>query len=220
MSPGQAPCERGVPTAAEADALAQRLLGAEGTRLAHVRTAGFLAGLLAPLFEPAEGALLVAAATMHDIGYSTHVVRTGFHPLDGGLYLRDAGYPERLAALIAHHSHAHLMASAQGVDLSAYFPQERSLLVDALVYADMHSAPDGRIIPAEARLADIAARRPSAVESARGEVLRAAMARVGAALLAGLGPAADADPPKGSRFRRWWIEEARRSAAAGSRGPT
>ena len=218
---------RGVPTATQADALARRLLADEGTRLPHVRTAGLLAGRLAELFAADEAALLVAAASLHDIGYSAQVVRTGFHPLDGGLYLRAAGYPERLAALIAHHSLACLMAPAPlDEELSTHFPRERSLLVDALVYSDMHSAPDGRIIRGETRLADIAARRPTEYQARRGAGLRAAMGRVGAAILAATPPVPDPAPGRPRRptpdaeaapesdLAAWWIEEARRCVAA------
>jgi hypothetical protein len=174
----------GVPTRAEAEAIARDFLGDQGTRLAHVHTAGSMADRLGVvLFGADEAALLVAAATLHDVGYSPRIAQTGFHPLDGALYLRSIGLSERLCSLVAHHSEADLLAAQHGVlDLDDRFPRERSLLADALVYADMHSAPDGRKIRAEHRLADIARRRPNRVEAVRATRLRAAMARVGAAL--------------------------------------
>ena len=52
-------------------ALARDLLATEGTRLQHVRTAGLVATRLSVLFEPEEAQLLIAAATLHDIGYSS-----------------------------------------------------------------------------------------------------------------------------------------------------
>jgi HD domain len=172
-----------VPTRAEAEEIARALLGDQGTRLAHVRTAGSMAARLGVLFHAEEAALLVAAATLHDVGYSPRIARTGFHPLDGALHLRSIGLSERLCSVVAHHSEADMLAAQHGiVDLDEQFPRERTLLADALVYADMHSAPDGRMIRAEHRLADIASRRPHPVEVARGQRLRAAMARVGAAL--------------------------------------
>lgn len=172
-----------VPTRTEAEAIARDLLADEGTRLAHVHTAGSMAVRLGVLFGADEAALLVAAATLHDIGYSPRIAQTGFHPLDGALHLRSLGMSQRLCSLVAHHSEADMLAVVQGVlDLEHQFPRERSLLSDALVYADMHSAPDGRMIRAEHRLADIARRRPSPVEAVRAARLRAAMARVGVAL--------------------------------------
>jgi hypothetical protein len=175
----------GVPTRAQAEAIARDLLGDEGTRLAHVRTAGSMASRLDVLFGADEAAMLVAAATLHDVGYCPRIAQTGFHPLDGALYLRSIGMSERLCSLVAHHSEAGMLAPKQGIlDLEHQFPRERSLLADALVYADMHSAPDGQMIRAEHRLADIARRRPDPVEAVRATRLRAAMARVGAALQA------------------------------------
>ena len=40
--------------------------------------------------------VLVAAAHLHHIGYAPVLVRTGFHPLDGALFLRALGH-ERMA---------------------------------------------------------------------------------------------------------------------------
>lgn len=176
---------RGALTRAAVDAVSADLLGGMGTRLAHVRTAGRLAGRLSVLFGPDDAALLVAAAGLHDIGYAPQIAQTGFHPLDGALFLRGEGFPERLAALVAHHSLAHLTAPMHGVhDLHDQFPSEHSLLADALVWADMHSAPDGREIRAEERLADIAARHTHPHVALRANGLRLAMIRVGAALVA------------------------------------
>ncbi|HYN56295.1 MAG TPA: HD domain-containing protein [Motilibacterales bacterium] len=204
-----------VPTRAEAEAIARNLLGDEGTRLAHVHTAGSMADGLGLLFDAEQAALLVAAATLHDIGYSPRIARTGFHPLDGALHLRAIGLSERLCSLVAHHSEAGMLAVQQGVlDLDLQFPRERSLLADALVYADMHSAPDGLVIRAEHRLADIARRRPDPVEAVRGQRLRAAMARVGAALAAHdeqIGDTGQVDI-RGSRplpVDTWWRAEDR-----------
>jgi hypothetical protein len=204
-----------VPTRAEAEAIARDLLGDEGTRLAHVCTAGSMAARLGVLFDADEAALLVAAATLHDVGYAPRIAQTGFHPLDGALYLRSIGLPERLCSLVAHHSEADMLATQHGVlDLDAQFPRERSLLADALVYADMHSAPDGQMIRAEHRLADISRRRPDPVEAVRAARLRTAMARVGAALQAHAEQVAAGTPvlipgPRDWQGDDWWRAEDR-----------
>ena len=207
-----------VPTRAQADEIARDLLGDEGTRLAHVHTAGSMAERLGVLFGADEAAILVAAATLHDVGYSPRIAQTGFHPLDGALHLRSIGLSERLCGLVAHHSEAAMLAAEQGIlDLEHQFPRERSLLADALVYADMHSAPDGQMIRAEHRLADIARRRPDPVEAVRATRLRAAMARVGAALQAhekGLKGRTQAVPgPRDPLASDWWRAEDRYSPA-------
>lgn len=206
-----------VPTRAEAEAIARDLLGDEGTRMAHVHTAGTMAARLGVLFAADEAALLVAAATLHDVGYSPRVAQTGFHPLDGALHLRSIGLAERLCSLVAHHSEADMAAAHHGIpDLEAQFPRERSLLADALVYADMHSAPDGQMIRAEHRLADIARRRPDPMEAVRAQRLRAAMARVGAALHTheqGLGGRFIVPGPRDPLAEDWWRAEERYSSA-------
>lgn len=173
-----------LPTLPEAQEVARNLLGDQGTRLAHVHTAGSVASRLAVLFDPAEAQLLAVAATLHDIGYSPRISQTGFHPLDGANFLLREGYPERLASLVAHHSLARLTADeGQARELEQAFPLPEGLLGDALTYADMHSAPDGRIIPVEHRLADIGARHHDPVQEVRARRIRIAVARVGTALL-------------------------------------
>lgn len=174
-----------LPTVSQAQELARDLLGEQGTKLAHVRTAGAVAGRLAILFSAEDAQLLAVAATLHDIGYSPRIAGTGFHPLDGALFLISEGYPERLARLVAHHSLAAMTADAHGIhDLEERFPRPAGLLADALAYADMHSAPDGRIIPVEHRLADIGSRHDDPAQLVRARHLRLAIARVGSALLA------------------------------------
>jgi hypothetical protein len=216
-TPELRPAAADVPTRAEAEAIARDLLGDEGTRLAHVHTAGSMAARLGVLFDADEAALLVAAATLHDIGYSPRIAQTGFHLLDGALHLRSIGMSERLCSLVAHHSEADMLAVQQGVlDLEHQFARERSLLADALVYADMHSAPDGQMIRAEHRLADISRRRPVPVEAVRASRLRAAMARVGAALQAHEEQVAHGTPvpvPRSSPDADWWRAEDRYSPA-------
>jgi hypothetical protein len=167
----------------EAAAVAHELLEDVGTRWPHVQTAGAVARRLAILFPRDEADLLVAAATAHDIGYAPSIARTGFHPLDGALFLRREGFPERMASLVAHHSLAHLTADLHGIDdLDHQFGREDSLLADALVFADMHAAPAGRMIPAEQRLADIARRHTHPRVELRDSLLRASIARVELAL--------------------------------------
>ena len=65
----------------------------------------------------------MAAATLHDVGYSPRIAQTGFHPLDGALHLRSIGLSERLCSLVAHHSEADMLAAQHGVlDLERAVP--------------------------------------------------------------------------------------------------
>ncbi|WP_326604498.1 HD domain-containing protein [Streptomyces sp. NBC_01800] len=117
-------------------------------------------GLAAAVGGDAE--LPVSAAALHDVGYAPRLAITGFHPLDGARFLRDThAADERLVRLVANHSLALLEAEERGLRdvLETEFPLlEDQVLVDALVFCDMTTAPDGGVTPVEARLAEIAAR--------------------------------------------------------------
>jgi hypothetical protein len=103
---------------------------------------------------------LVAAAWLHDIGYSPSLVETGLHPLDGARWLRAKGLDERVTALVAHHSCAYLEADERGLakELTAEFSREDSVVADALWYADMTTGPDGQDFEVSVRLGEIRAR--------------------------------------------------------------
>lgn len=87
---------------------------------------------------------------------------TGFHPLDGARYLRDRGdVDDRVLRLVANHSFALLEAEQRGVrgELEDELPLlDEPLLVDALVFCDMTTTPDGNVTTAEARIAEIRGR--------------------------------------------------------------
>lgn len=179
-----------IPTLEQARDLAAEILGDQGTRLAHVLTAGRIAhtvgGTLATagVLDRADSHLLEVAATVHDIGYAPALRVTGFHPLDGGLHLIALGWSARLANLVANHSCALLTApDSVRAELTSRFPAEPGLLPDALAYSDMHSSPSGEVISTEDRLADVAIRHPDPRQETRARELRVAIARVGVAML-------------------------------------
>ncbi|MFI1919311.1 HD domain-containing protein [Nocardia sp. NPDC020380] len=110
-----------------------------------------------------RGDLLVAAAWLHDIGYAPRLAHTGFHPLDGARFLRDAApdLDPRIVQLVANHSFALLEAEERGLrgELEGAFPiLNDELLVAALVYCDMTTTPDGDPTTADARINEILAR--------------------------------------------------------------
>ncbi|ARZ67245.1 HD domain-containing protein [Streptomyces sp. HU2014] len=105
-----------------------------------------------------DAALMEAAAVLHDIGYSPSIASTGFHPLDGARFLRDQeGMDERVVRLVAHHSCALLEAEERGLreELESEFELERPALVDAMLFSDMRTTPDGEPTTSEARVAEI-----------------------------------------------------------------
>ncbi|WP_160148714.1 HD domain-containing protein [Amycolatopsis alkalitolerans] len=143
---------------ASAHELSQRYLarGLPG-RWAHVRATAAVATRIGPLLlAPDERDLLVAASVLHDIGYARPLVLSGFHPLDGARFLRRAGAPMRLCALVANHSAAAGVARLRGLAGElAEFPDEATTLRDALWYCDMSVGVSGEPTTFDRRIADI-----------------------------------------------------------------
>lgn len=103
-----------------------------------------------------DGELLEAAAVLHDVGYAPDLVASGFHPLDGARYLREAGAPSRLVSLVAHHSYAYLEAQLRGLSAEMEdFEDEYGPTRDALWYCDQTTSPDGKVVTPEVRIAEI-----------------------------------------------------------------
>jgi predicted hydrolase (HD superfamily) len=81
----------------------------------HAARTAHAAAALAQRIRGSNPADVTAAAWLHDIGYASSVRRTGFHPLDGALFLIKDRWPERIVRLVAHHSLAALEAPFWGV---------------------------------------------------------------------------------------------------------
>jgi len=139
-----------------AEGLLRELLIESPERLAHSLTAGRQARRVAATVAAADVQLLISAALLHDIGYAGSLARTGFHPVDGAAFLLRIGAPVRLAALVAHHSEAQLLAPVAGAAAElAAFANEDSAVTDALIFADMTAGPAGEPMSIHDRLADI-----------------------------------------------------------------
>jgi hypothetical protein len=126
-------------------------------RWAHTQGVAAQARSLAVILGNEVG-LVTAAAWLHDIGYGPDVHDTGFHPLDGARYLRDAlGADDMVGRLVAHHSLAIIEAEERGMadELAREFAPAPDHLAQALIYCDMVTGPDGQHMPVDQRLADI-----------------------------------------------------------------
>ena len=130
-------------------------------RWAHSQGVGRRAAELARR-AGADADLLESAAVLHDVGYAPRLAVTGFHPLDGARFLRQVHQAdERLMRLVANHSFALLEAEERGLrsTLEEEFPLlENRFLVDALVWCDMTTTPDGQPTTAVERIAEIVSR--------------------------------------------------------------
>ena len=126
-------------------------------RWAHVQGVAARARSLAPILG-ADADLLEAAAWLHDIGYAPGLAATGFHPLDGARYLRDAQHADALLCrLVAHHSCAIIEAGERGLAdvLTLEFEPAPPALSSVLTYCHMTTSPDGELVPAAQRVAEI-----------------------------------------------------------------
>lgn len=146
-------------TVQEAQGIAEGLLGDElPRRWKHVQ--GVAGRAVALTGGSSTFELVTAAAWLHDIGYASGLAETGFHPIDGGRFLRRQGVDERVVNLVAHHSCARIEANLRGllpvIDLE--FPRDNALPHDDLCFCDMTTSPDGESVAVGERLAEIRAR--------------------------------------------------------------
>jgi hypothetical protein len=144
---------------AVAERLARGLLMPLGDRWWHVRAVATAAREVAAVVDPRERDVLVAAAWLHDIGYAPSIGHLGFHPVDGARFLEGRRAPERLCALVAHHSCARYEAEERGLatELAAW-ELEDSPVMDALCTADMTVGPRGQRMTFAERVAEICSR--------------------------------------------------------------
>jgi len=165
---GYAPSVDAASLVSAAQELATSMLGEVGGRLPHSAGVAARAGQLAGAVAARERRLLVAAAWLHDIGYAPSAQVTGFHPLDGALFLAARGWPPRLCGLVAYHSGAGFAAAELGLaDELSRFTHEESEVSDALTYADQTTGPDGRPVTLAERMAEMLARHGSSSTQAR-----------------------------------------------------
>lgn len=159
---------------AKARGLAKKLLRKElPERWLHTQGVASRAAEFATTVAPEDRSVLIAAAWLHDIGYASAVQDTGFHPLDGGLYLLVDGWDDRLAALVAHHSGARFVPVERGFGLMmAEFDFEDDAVSDALTYADQTVGPNGRRMTVPYRIAEAITRHGPDSPNARARVDR------------------------------------------------
>jgi hypothetical protein len=146
-----------MPSVADAEELAEGLLASLPDRWAHVQAVAARADGLTPAIDTEDDRqLLVVSAWLHDLGYSPVLEDTGCHQIDGARYLTAEGYPDRLCALVAHHSAATFEAEERGLlaELKTW-PREESPVADALWTSDMMTGPRGEELHYDERLSEI-----------------------------------------------------------------
>jgi hypothetical protein len=172
------------PLVRDAQTLAQSLLVDDQCRLAHVRGTGWIAGMAVSALGVDRPENVVAAAWLHDIGYAPAIARTGFHPLDGALFLA-----REVVLLVAHHSQAAVLAPYYGVQhLMALLDHAHGHADDVLTFSDLRAGADGLGADPRDRVEDMRRRHanqafvPDEVRATRYRMLLTAAARVNAAV--------------------------------------
>jgi putative nucleotidyltransferase with HDIG domain len=178
----------GDPEVQAAQELAGRLLSGNPERLAHSAAVADRAEYLSAAVAPDRRSELVAAAWLHDIGYSEAVQQTTFHPVDGARYLRLNGWRIEVCNAVAHHSGSRFVAVVRRLESDLMdFAFTEDEVTDTLTVADQTVGPGGVPMIITVRMADMLRRHgpdsPNALAHARrGPYLLAAADRVAARL--------------------------------------
>jgi HD superfamily phosphodiesterase len=154
-----------------AESVSQRLLAPLGARWVHPQAVSDTARWLATVDDRLDRDTLIAAAYLHDIGYTSDLLDTGHHGIDGARYLARQGQP-RLAALVANHSGAWHEADLRGLAAELNeSPSEVSPTADALTYCDLVTGAAGESLTLAERFSDVQRRY------GKGDVVTEAMER-------------------------------------------
>jgi hypothetical protein len=147
----------GMWTSDDARRLAAEHVADLGDRWSHVRQVGTLASDL--VRRSGADDVVSAAAWLHDIGYADEVRRSGFHPLDGALFLSQLGAPAELVGLVGHHTGARYEAEERGLLAEwAELPAPTPHNLDLLTFVDLTVGPTGSVMTPRERISEILGR--------------------------------------------------------------
>ncbi len=127
-------------------------------RWSHVKGYTEFAREIARYFVPDDD-LLVACGALAAVGFAPQHAKLGYGPVDSAHLLQSLQVPIRAIALAINYDAVAIEAEVRG--FSAYlaaFPDERSVVRDAVWYCDLRVGPDGQRMTLEERLAEIAIR--------------------------------------------------------------
>ncbi|WP_232518801.1 HD domain-containing protein [Mycobacterium intracellulare] len=169
-------------------------------RYSHSAGVAATAGRLARVLAPGHEEDIVAAAWLHDIGYSPELMDTGtgFHPLDGAKYAEQAGISPNVVSLIAHHTGAVVEARERGLDKQlAAFPLPVNVAALAILScADLCTGPDGVPVDPAERIDEVLQRYPATDPVHRAIATSAPLLIGQARLVLAAAEAAGYEPPR------------------------
>lgn len=105
---------------------------------------------------------LIQLAYIHDIGHSEKLVKTGFHPLDGGLFCKKEKYSKDIIAAVMFHSGAYEDVRRNFPDLEYayleykyYLTKKAKLYIELITYCDLHRSLTGKSITFREKLQEV-----------------------------------------------------------------
>jgi hypothetical protein len=115
---------------------------------------------------------LELVALAHDIGYANDLRRTGFHPLDGAIFLAHCGADDDAIHAVLHHTGAreeakHWPKATTFYEIAPYRP---TALDEAITFCDTQTSPVGERVTIEERISEIEGRY--GLDSAPSQVMR------------------------------------------------
>lgn len=114
-------------------------------------------------FSKEQKDIIVRCAELHDIGYSTNLNKTGFHPLDGYMYLNGRIYDSIARACLMHTS-AHQLVYYINKDIRENFELELNniqltefdkICIELVTIGDILTDGKGNNVTIEERYKDI-----------------------------------------------------------------
>lgn len=143
------------------DNLAASLFPEGSTRLAHMRRVSEMSTRIARQLKlPAEQAdKLITAALFHDVGYSEKLKRTGFHPLDGAVFLAHLGVDEEIVETVLWHSST-IHDITYLPEIKAVYDKltprpENSFMLKIVSFSDFRSSPVGEAFSFGQRISEL-----------------------------------------------------------------
>ncbi|CCO22843.1 HAD-IIB family hydrolase [Maridesulfovibrio hydrothermalis] len=146
------------------DALAASFFPEDSTRLAHMRQACCTAKrVVSQMGYDAElSEKIITAALFHDIGYSERINRTGFHPLDGAVYLAHCNAPEDIIEAVLWHSSTPIeikeLPEINNIYQKCPAPDFENPVLRAVCYCDFRTSPLGESLSFGQRIIELESR--------------------------------------------------------------